>query len=366
MASSCFLFTFFKCNGNIRVLRITNSRKDIMKKYPKPEIIKGDFWEVINDAIKKERHVDYLKQVIKDFESYKEFFAKDAFVDFNPRGYIYQFKVTYNRQSRTWRIIEMKGNQTFEDFAEGIIESMDWVNDHMHRFAFPGLKQKNWQFTRSRYEIFCDAEDWDDDPYPTMKTNQIRIDDINYEKYPKLLFEFDFGDSHEFYVEMIKIRGPKIREVKSSFPRIIKEVGNPPEQYPDYDEEDEEPDPDEFVPIAKDKAFQKLAKMFVNKKVDYNEGEYLKEYFAFHDQLPKNITQKHIKEAVDILDSNEQDKGLLKYAIIVLAHAGTKEALKALKSFSEKAKDELVFWANTAVGECAMFIDADKEEPPKK
>lgn len=327
-----------------------------MKEYPKPQIIEGDFLKVINKAIKEKRHVDYLQQVLKNYDKYKKFFENNAFISYNPRGYIYQFKVIYRQDSKVWQIIEVKGNQALEDLAEFIIETMGWVNDHMHRFAYPDKALKTYQFAMSRYEIFFDGEDWDDDPFPTLKTNQVRIDDINYETFPKLFFEFDFGDSHEFDIELIKIRGPKIGEVKASFPRLLKENGKPPEQYPNYDDGAED---EEMIPIEDDQVFQEfvhLTQAASSKQCGFNEKTALDEYFKLHDKLPKNITDTDIKNAIKVLQTDEQKLESIKLSVLILAHAGSKEALKALDEFRKKATRELIFWVNTAISECSLFM----------
>lgn len=250
-----------------------------MKNYPIPQIEEGDFFETINDAIKEKRHASYLRFVLKDYKKYKDFFIKTAFATYNPRGYIYQFKVTFKEDRKVWRNIEIKGNQTFEDFADSIIDSMNWGNDHMHRFTWLDKELNSCKFSCSRYVIYFDAEGWEDNPFPTLKTNQVRIDDIDYDKFPKLYFEFDFGEGYEFDIEIKGIRGPKTGEVKSSFPRITKENGEPPEQYPNYECKEDNHDNDELLDIKNDHEFQELARLMRitrSKQSNHDDGNILK------------------------------------------------------------------------------------------
>ena len=335
-----------------------------MKEYPIPKIDEGNFIKCINNAISEKRHVDYLRNVLKEYAKYKSFFEKVAFANYNPRGYVYQFKMTYKGDRKVWRYIEMKGNQNLEELADCIIDSMYWANDHMHRFAWPDEELNSYKFAASRYVVYYNAEGWEDDPHPTLKTNQIRIDDVDYEKFPKLYFEFDFGDSHEFDIEFKNIRGPKVRELKASFPRIIKENGEPPEQYPDYDEEGEyfDEEENELLSSYNHQEFQEYlqkAKIIQPGKNSGTEEDALKEYFHLHKKLPKNITVTNINKAMEALDgTNRHESDAIKLAILVLAHAGTEDALKALYRFRDKSEGKIRYWTDTAICECILFIDS--------
>ncbi len=207
-----------------------------------PKLIEGDFHTVINDAIKKGRHVDYLKNVLKEYEEYKKVF-ESALTDKNSPNKAYLFRVTYLQKKLIWRDILILGGQTFENLAEAIIDSMDWDNDHMHGFSFPN-KQKNGYFYYTPFTFF--AEGWEDDPYPTYKSSQILICNINYNIYPKLGFEFDFGDSHMFEVQFKGMRELQKGETIKSLPKVLDQRGIAPEQYPpleeNYDEESQADD----------------------------------------------------------------------------------------------------------------------------
>lgn len=197
-----------------------------------PKIIEGDFHEVINGAIKKGRHVDYFKKTLKEYEEYKKIFLA-ALTDKNPSDQVYLFRVTYLNKKLVWRDIAILGSQTFEDLAEAIIDSMDWDNDHMHGFSLPA-KQKKGYFYYTPFTFFADG--WEDDPYPTYKSNQIMICNINYETHPKLRFEFDFGDSHMFEVHFKRMRQPEKGVNIQTLPKVLDKRGVAPEQYPPLEE----------------------------------------------------------------------------------------------------------------------------------
>lgn len=200
----------------------------------KPKIKESDFQEQIDRAIKEGRHVSDLKQFKKDFKKYKKFFETQAFVETNNTNEIYRFKVTYLDSSpfwssTVWRDIEMLGKQTFELFADEIIFSMGWLNDHMHGFRFPDLEQKPMHFACSPYQFF--APGWEDDPHPTLKSDQVRINQVDYKKFPRLHFEFDYGDGHEFQIDYKGKRRLDANGQVEGFPRLVKQKGTAPDQY---------------------------------------------------------------------------------------------------------------------------------------
>lgn len=198
-----------------------------------PQIQEGDFQKVIKQAIKANRHKDYLMKVLADYDQYQQVF-RDAFTDKNPLNAVYIFRATYQNKKSVWREIAIRGNQTFCKLAETIIEWMGWDNDHMHGFS---MKQVNGKPEQRYTQFSMYAPGWEDDPHPTFKTDQIRIADINYQKHPKWGFVFDFGDGHEFDIELKKINDKaKKRDFDEPLPTCIDQRGVGPLQYPPLDE----------------------------------------------------------------------------------------------------------------------------------
>ena len=197
-----------------------------------PKIIKDDFLEMINQQIENGNNVGYLKQVLVDFNQYQEAFDK-AFSLENSHKKIYTFRANYKNKKPVWRDIEVYGNQYFVDFAEEIIFSMDWDNDHMHGFS---LYEKG-KYIFGQDSHFFYAPFWEDDPFPTYKTSQIKICHIDYAKYPHLGFIFDFGDGHEFDIQFKGIRDKKSDEYVDDFPVLVDQRGVAPEQYPPVDDD---------------------------------------------------------------------------------------------------------------------------------
>ena len=197
-----------------------------------PQIYEENFQTSINQVIKKGRHADYFKEVLREYEDYKVAFSK-IFTDKNSPDDIYKFRVIYLLKKPVWRDIEILGKQTFLDLAEEVIDSMGWMNDHMHGFDIPETETEPDPFVTGSSKSFF-APGWIDDPHPTYKTDEIRICDIDYDELPKLNFIFDFGDGHRFNIEFKGNCKKKKEDKKSDFPKIIDQRGVGPEQYPDY------------------------------------------------------------------------------------------------------------------------------------
>ena len=198
----------------------------------KPILDEDGFYQGINKAIQENRHVDYLKNVIEDYEAYKKAFVA-VFTEENPDDFVYRFRITYLNKKAVWREILILGNQTFENLATTIITTMGWNNDHLHGFSLPQKHQSKNYPSSIPYTFFADG--WEDDPHPTYKSYQIYICVINYTLCPKLEFEFDFGDSNIFTVEFKEMRKSIKGESKKILPKLIDQRGIAPEQYPKYD-----------------------------------------------------------------------------------------------------------------------------------
>lgn len=195
----------------------------------KPKIKEGDFYKEINQAIDEGRHVGYLRSYLKQYEIYKKFFD-NTLTDKNPKHQVYKFKFNYLGKKPVWRVFEICGCQQFDILAEAVTDSMEWYNDHLHMFCFPETRGKSKILSYSMFSI--NSPHTEDDPYPTLKTDEVKIENVDYSKYPKLRFIFDFGDDHEFDVEFKGMRKLDKDEVVDEFPRMIDIRGVAPEQYP--------------------------------------------------------------------------------------------------------------------------------------
>ncbi len=127
------------------------------------------------------------------------------------------------------RKVELESNTSLYDLHLFIQQMMDFDNDHLFEF-FVGRNARNRQY------LFVE------DYYPEIL--ETAFSEISLEQvYPlpagmKLHYLFDFGDS--WYFEIKKSRKkPREPEKGVKYPRIIEAVGPKPEQYGDWDDEDE-------------------------------------------------------------------------------------------------------------------------------
>lgn len=200
-----------------------------------PEINEDDFKKTLSNARKSSEHKEYLDKVLVDYDRYVKDFTK-AFTIKNDLYSVYIFRATYlNSEKPIWRELALLGKHTFDDLADEIIWWMSWDNDHMHAFVLnkPDEKEDNIYKLPAMY-----SQEWEDDPYPTHKTTDVKIVDVNYTKYPKWGFIFDFGDGHEFDVELLRIEKKFNRKLYSSpLPTCIDMRGVSPEQYPPLEDQ---------------------------------------------------------------------------------------------------------------------------------
>lgn len=197
-----------------------------------PILEEKDFYAAINKAITEHTRVDQLKMYIGEFEKYKKVFTS-VMVPVDPKFLpeVFVFRVEYELKHPVWRIFETLGNQTLDDFARAIIESMNWDNDHMHGFCLPEKHGKSLWYSYSPYQIY--APGWEDDPHPFYTTDNVFVAHLNYEKCPQLGFVFDFGDGHRFRIKYSGKRRWEDGDEPNEMPRLIDQRGVGPEQYRD-------------------------------------------------------------------------------------------------------------------------------------
>jgi hypothetical protein len=139
----------------------------------------------------------------------------------------YTVRVNHRALPKVWRDIELAEDQTMEDLHLAIQQAFGWYDDHLYSFFMNG---KAWD---SNAEIGCP---WSES---MLHTHQVQVGQLDLKEGQKLLYLFDYGDSHEFDVKVIRI---DTNAEKGEYPRLVAQQGDSPPQYPDYDEETEEYD----------------------------------------------------------------------------------------------------------------------------
>lgn len=120
-----------------------------------------------------------------------------------------------------YRHIQVSEDVTLEMLADIILWAFDFYNDHAHAFF---MDNKAW----SQADCFYMAEVDDEEEY--RHTCDYKLCQMKLQKNDKFQFVFDFGDDWRFQCKVLRIVDEDIDEAT-----IIREVGEPPEQYPDYE-----------------------------------------------------------------------------------------------------------------------------------
>jgi len=151
---------------------------------------------------------------------------------------IYTFKVALDFDKRTYRVIEICGNQTLDTFHETIFDAFDRDEEHLYSFYLTRkpIKSINRRHDFTEYTSSEAAEDGyaDSQMHDAYSTN---IEQLNLRLKDKLYYLFDFGDSWWHEITLLSVNDLNITANKN-YPKIIKKVGKSPVQY-DFDEDDE-------------------------------------------------------------------------------------------------------------------------------
>jgi len=134
----------------------------------------------------------------------------------NPHG-VYACKVKFKWAKSIYRTIELRSEQTLEDLHLAIQQAIHWDNDHLYSFYMNGVAHDE------HYRYSCPYEE-DRPPW----THEAVIGALGLVKRHKFLYYFDYGDGHEFEIEVTDIQptaepGP--------YPRVSEIHGQAPEQY---------------------------------------------------------------------------------------------------------------------------------------
>lgn len=134
----------------------------------------------------------------------------------NPDG-AYAFKVKFMWDKCIYRTIELRSEQTLEDFHFAIQRAIHWDADHLYSFYMNG------ELYDDRYGFSCPYEE-DRPPW----TDEAVLGGLGLVLGHKFLYYFDYGDSHKFEVEVVDIH---LQDDDESYPRIVEARGEAPAQY---------------------------------------------------------------------------------------------------------------------------------------
>ncbi|TFH88880.1 IS1096 element passenger TnpR family protein [Vibrio ouci] len=113
--------------------------------------------------------------------------------------------------------IELSQNTSLRELNEIILNAVGFDNDHFSQFFI------------SRREFGSSRESFDDRTY-SLDTELYGL--FPLPKGKKLFYWFDFGDDWKFQVSKSRSK-PKPFVDGAEYPKVVKEVGVKPEQYPE-------------------------------------------------------------------------------------------------------------------------------------
>lgn len=106
------------------------------------------------------------------------------------------------------------------------LDSVEFDCDHLYQFTY---KNRFGRITNVNHPALNEP------PF----VEQVRVGDLPLEPGANMTYVFDFGDWWEFNVQLEEI---KPLDGKIEQPKVLKKSGKSPQQYPDWDEWEEEDD----------------------------------------------------------------------------------------------------------------------------
>ena len=135
----------------------------------------------------------------------------------------YTLKVYPAGQGRSvYRIIEISGKDTLDTLCEYIVESFDFIHEHLYEFCMD-----NKMYSDDSYQFAPE----DDSP-----STDIAIDKIRLVKGQKFSLHYDYGDDWMFTIHVQNKEPETVREPA----KLLKSVGN-------VDQYDWEPNWEEWI-----------------------------------------------------------------------------------------------------------------------
>jgi hypothetical protein len=150
--------------------------------------------------------------------------------------HIYRFRVLIEDNDQFFREIDVKANQTFEDFHNALVTSAGFDNNEMASFYICDSK-----WNKQQEICLCDMSIPEEDNFgddeedevqakkkrvPIMCMAETYLKDIIIDPHQRIIYVYDFLKLHTFYIELYKIlpaeHGKKYPSVGKSVGKIIK------------------------------------------------------------------------------------------------------------------------------------------------
>lgn len=171
-------------------------------------------WEALREAVEEVLEADAFGE--EDGEVWEEEDVEEV------EGPVtaYLFKVKFRHAKRIWRKIEVAEQQTLHHLHLAILDAIGWDEDHLYSFF---MSNRAWDRVTEYASPHAEEE--------ARNAGRARIGDLGLKPKQKFLYLFDYGDCHEFEVEVV---GVNPDAPAGRYPRLVESRGEAPEQYPDW------------------------------------------------------------------------------------------------------------------------------------
>lgn len=136
----------------------------------------------------------------------------------------YLISVSYGKGC--YRHIRIAASATLYQLHTAILNAFDFVDDHAHIFF---MNNRVWDFKDTYASIVTDFHD--------RLTMDYTLNVLNLAKGKAFKYVFDFGDEHLFQCRVLQVL-----DEATGVPIVVRSVGQSPEQYPDWNEDEDDED----------------------------------------------------------------------------------------------------------------------------
>jgi hypothetical protein len=119
--------------------------------------------------------------------------------------------------------VALDGGDTLDSLHELLREAFGWDDPHLYSFWLDG---ELWGDPASEYTAPEELE-------PGQRSAAVTLDGLGLEPGRRIAYVFDFGDSWNVLLTLTEIGA-----VDAPLPRILERRGEPPPQYPPFDEDE--------------------------------------------------------------------------------------------------------------------------------
>lgn len=118
-----------------------------------------------------------------------------------------------------YRHIQISKSATLYKLHEAILEAFEFIDDHAHAFF---MDNKTWSQDDAYYSMKMDGHE--------RLTKGRKLEKLKLTKGKQFKYVFDFGEEWRFQCKVLREL-----EEDTKLPIIVREVGEPPEQYSEPD-----------------------------------------------------------------------------------------------------------------------------------